>query len=346
MAGTIHAGHLPNSIKKPNLKCLYTNSQSIRGKILELNHLDATTNLDIIAITETWLSPEIYDNEVQIGDKILFRKDRLIANGGGVAMYIHPSLKPSIYESKTLDKIPESLWIKLAGVQAPTLVGVIYRPPTTSSEIHGHILEALQIISELPNLHTLLLGDFNLPNMNLLDSNARENSGFSSQFAAAVAQHGLTEHVKQETRWAPSGKSSKLDLVLTNSELLVDNLQLGPPLGLSDHATIKFDYMFENHRITSSTSPVKNYYKADFNSISEGLLNLNWNKELDLPSIDEVWIRFTEKLWELINEFTPSFTPRIKKNKMIRNSTSKLLKKEIILEHPTTDPKPRGLGKV
>jgi len=48
-------------------------------------------DLDVVGISETWLSDRISDNEISIQGYTLFRKDRNSTNkskGGGVALYV------------------------------------------------------------------------------------------------------------------------------------------------------------------------------------------------------------------------------------------------------------------
>jgi hypothetical protein len=48
-------------------KCFYTNASSIVNKFDEIRWRVSTANYDLIAITETWLKPDISDAEIWIG---------------------------------------------------------------------------------------------------------------------------------------------------------------------------------------------------------------------------------------------------------------------------------------
>ena len=83
-----------NSYEDPNftatgtcsgLKCLYTNANSLTNKMSELRY--RAEGMDIIAVTETWTSPDIKDGEINIDGYTMFRKDRLHSKGGGVILY-------------------------------------------------------------------------------------------------------------------------------------------------------------------------------------------------------------------------------------------------------------------
>ena len=73
-----------------NINCLYMNARSIVNKIDELQVL--ATNMDVLAITETWLTPGI--NSCEILPNINFtihRRDRFEHNnkhGGGILLAV------------------------------------------------------------------------------------------------------------------------------------------------------------------------------------------------------------------------------------------------------------------
>ena len=73
-------------INVPNM--LISNIRSLAPKIDELGPIASSNHVDIICITETWLSPSIPDNLVSLPNFTLFRNDRSGSNGGGVCVYI------------------------------------------------------------------------------------------------------------------------------------------------------------------------------------------------------------------------------------------------------------------
>ena len=74
------------------MKVYYTNCKSIVNKIDFLRELTTVENLDIIALTKTWLdvSGKKFSPEVEIEGYKLFHKDRI---GGGVALYVGDTLQ-------------------------------------------------------------------------------------------------------------------------------------------------------------------------------------------------------------------------------------------------------------
>ena len=59
------------------LKCLYTNANSLLGKLEELRCKVNNNKYHIIAITETWTKNDITDAELNITSYCLYKKDRL-----------------------------------------------------------------------------------------------------------------------------------------------------------------------------------------------------------------------------------------------------------------------------
>ena len=73
------------------IECLYLNARSLNNKTNELQTL--VTDVDLVAITETWLKPEIGNCEVLPGnDFTIHRKDRVDRIGGGTLLAVRNSL--------------------------------------------------------------------------------------------------------------------------------------------------------------------------------------------------------------------------------------------------------------
>ena len=97
-------------------------------KLDELRILIASTDLDVLALTETHLSNEIHDNELKIENYNILRNDR--KNGltpwGGTAIYFKESLSAHQFYS---DHDIEATWIDIIIKGQRLLVGSVYRPP-------------------------------------------------------------------------------------------------------------------------------------------------------------------------------------------------------------------------
>ena len=105
-------------------------------KFEELETLCEEEKLDVIAITESWSTPEIGDSELSMKGYTLFRKDRdrVVEQKGGVLLYIKESLVAmELLEWRRKDC--EAVWVEVKGEDGMAIcIGVCYRSPTASAQ--------------------------------------------------------------------------------------------------------------------------------------------------------------------------------------------------------------------
>ena len=71
------------------LRCSLINARSLKNKILDLHVYLQCNDLDIVAVTETWLNETVTNSALTGGSKYhVIRKDRHNGLGGGVAALI------------------------------------------------------------------------------------------------------------------------------------------------------------------------------------------------------------------------------------------------------------------
>lgn len=105
-----------------------SNIRSILPKRDELQSLLDATETDIIALTETWLTPNIESFEI-LPNFTVYRHDRVGRRGGGVLL----GVKSAIHSRPVI--VPcdiEMVWCMLGPQHVKLLVGVCYRPPDDS----------------------------------------------------------------------------------------------------------------------------------------------------------------------------------------------------------------------
>ena len=155
-----------NPVGKNNLKCIIVNCRSIPGKKAEfLNMIDAS-NPDIVIWTESWLTPDILNNEIFPKNYNVYRKDRVLGNkkcGGGVFLMVRSNFVS--IELTELDTNCEIIWaqIQLKGNKFLN-VGSFYRPDHTDGKYMEELRSSLSRICS-NSQHTWLGGDFNLPDI-------------------------------------------------------------------------------------------------------------------------------------------------------------------------------------
>ena len=81
-----------------SLKLYYQNVRGLRTKTKEFFLAVIDNDYDIIVLTETWLSSDIYDAELFSANYVVFRYDRALSRGGGVLIAVK-----SIFICKTIN---------------------------------------------------------------------------------------------------------------------------------------------------------------------------------------------------------------------------------------------------
>ena len=114
------------------LNCVCFNARSVAGKTDELRALMFVRQLDVVAVTETWLR-EGQDWQLNVPGYKCFRCDRGgLKRGGGVALLAKEHIAAVQREDNIEELGIESLWVELRNKKGEiTLLGVYYRPPNS-----------------------------------------------------------------------------------------------------------------------------------------------------------------------------------------------------------------------
>ena len=141
------AGQTEYAIRKDKNGAIYVNIQGLftqkkKYKINQLQDLALESNSPFIVCTETWLSSDILDAEVNLKNYILYRSDR--AKGrthGGSCIYVRSDLTSQMIMSHS-NGTCDSLAVKVKNFEA--LVICMYRPPDTKFDDFKEALETVQ----------------------------------------------------------------------------------------------------------------------------------------------------------------------------------------------------------
>ena len=152
-----------------DLKILYTN---IRGLFSNRNSLIAMVqdcNPDIIALTESFLSPQIGSAEVGIPGYVLFRSDRnhiSDSRRGGSCVYVRSNFNTREVK-KSLNKPTETILLEIdTGGHRKVILGCVYRStsPKFRSNEDYYINSLVEIESEYSGRAAIcVMGDYNMP---------------------------------------------------------------------------------------------------------------------------------------------------------------------------------------
>ena len=211
-------------IQKKCLNFVCLNIRSIRNKTLSLYHFIVSQNVDVLALTETWLcdGPDdliVINNSVPPGYHI-HCVNRQHKRGGGVALIYKKDITFKDEQLTSIDRFSQfellDCCIKINKIS--TRVVVVYRPPIVGNiqyeefarEWSLYLERFIEVQEEL-----LIVGDFNIH----VDTVNSLSDGFTNILDA----NGLKQHVDQPTH----RKGHTLDLVITRD---TSGLLRSPPV--------------------------------------------------------------------------------------------------------------------
>lgn len=295
--------NISTSTCKPSLpSILITNVRSLMPKVDELDVIAQANAVDIVTVTETWLTNEIPDEAPSISNYNFFRKDRhnlMKSCGGGVGIYIHNSHPAKrLYDFECHDI--ESLWVSIRPNRLPrhtpiVLCAVVYHPPSSNAQENELLLDHLQsnidqFLIKHPDSLVIITGDFN-------------PSGTNLKVSKLTGKLGLSQIIKVKTR-----DSGVLDLCLVNKPKLFQKPRQLPKIGSSDHYAIIIDPVVNVRRKLTIHQP--NYQQemkeSNIRDFGQWITVKNWNDVLELEDCEEKYTVFMTTLSNAIKTFFPS----------------------------------------
>ena len=301
--------------KSTRLLTFYANARSIVNKSSKLDLAIAALGYDIIVLTETHLDSSIPDGEIFPSDFSVFRRDRKLngRHGGGVLIATRDHIKAVLRDTPQNDS--EFIFVDLLfSYNRKVTLGVFYRPPNNDVKPLEDLQAALQ---EFSTNELILLGDFNLPEIDWLNNRVLRQSDIYTLMMDIVQDNFLTQLINEPTR-----DSNILDLVLTTSPDLINNLFVGEPF--SDHNSISFLLSGTPYVQRKSQKLLYCYGKADWDNLRSLLSYIPWHCAFFDSDINHNWACWKDLLFTAVDECIP-------KRKNRRKSNAPWITKELIV---------------
>ena len=237
-----------------NFSCLNIRSASSISTDLDkpavLQEFLSDHSIDILALTETWLTPETLPstlNSLTPPGYSIIHSPRLQGKGGGLGLIFRSYLKVSTVSLPLFSSF-ESLCVRLTIASTSFTLLVIYRPPCSNSTLFQAEFSTLleDLISSPSEL--IITGDFNF---HVDDPNSP--SGYS--FLSLLDTFGLSQLVSFPTHTA----GHTLDLLITrSSSTLFSDIDYACP-SLSGHHAILSVFSVPSHsRFPRITKLIRN----------------------------------------------------------------------------------------
>ncbi len=186
--------------------------------------------------------------------------------------------------------------------------GCFYRSGSGSVQNNENMRNLIKSIVQKNYSHKCLGGDFNYPSINWETWQAGNENEESEKhkLITCLRKNYLSQLVTEPTRVRGTNEPSNLDLITTNDERLVQEIQYTSPLGKSDHATIKFD--LRCYSATKAYMKKKYFYdKADYAKMKKELQNTDWKRKMgNINDVNTMWNCFYKELMKIQEQGVPN----------------------------------------
>ena len=269
------------------------------NKVNYIFNLIKAHSLEIVSITETWLTSSCSTSFVSLPGFSFLRGDVVgVVRKHGAGLYVSNDLKHIQIDVP----IPNVVVVHLVDLELYVLS--VYRPPSYNAEENLALLTFLS--GFMPSKEVLLLGDFNLPSLRWSTEFALDSyiSPTDSLFYDCFIECGLSQWVSFGT-FFPSGNI--LDLILTSDEDRVGEVYSCPPLPGCHHCpvicSVIFQFRLEEDALISEEK--LSWGRADFQSISEDLMEVDWELAFAGRDIDFCYDYFVQVIADSVELHVP-----------------------------------------
>ena len=302
---------------------MHLNTRSLFKKIDQCRIMFEASNIDIITISETWLTKNIPTSSIQIQGYLSLRQDRSSAGtnkkrGGGLVTLIHETHK-DLPDLSTSNKHCEVLWTKLAMPNCRNMIVCnIYRPPGGKMAKCIEYLELCRGSVNINKTDVIVLGDLNVDFANKATADYKKLSFF-------LKSNQLSQLIKMSTRITQK-TATTLDLAITNCRYISQSGTI--PAYLSDHQPvylIKKKGRDSRSKISFQGRSYRNFNEEEFKGT---LRNKEWRDIIDMSTLESAWNSLYMEIKKELDLICPirKYTVRGRKPKWLDNDLIERIK--------------------
>ena len=288
-----------------NTRSLFSIHRKTDGEIISnnssLQDFVYSEQLDMICLTETWLSEKHFNVEILPRDYNVFRVDRKCKTGGGVLIATKES---SFIETKQV-YFTEINNLEIVCVECATnstrLLAVC--GTYSSSKWLVSFKEFLDNISDAYE-KIIITGDFNFPKISWSESLVIPTGEPERFFHNTLSDHYLRQLIGTPTR-----ENSLLDLLITNIPEHINNIEVTDPGTFnlfSDHKFVLFDIhdtFTSSHKLKRS---VYDYSRANFEEKNSIFSSIEF--EFSTSDINDDWMVWRDTFLATADKCVPKRT--------------------------------------
>ena len=298
-----------NSVNRfiDNITCFYTNADQFPNKFSEFQTRIRDTKPKVIGITEV-KAKNYKQNQAEytmewVDEYNMFSINIDNDTRRGMLLYVHKTLSAS--EVKLITEFQENVFVEIATNQRETmLVGLTYRSESGTEENNRNLRSIIDEANNKKCTHCIIMGDFNYPGIDWDTYSTKGENSDEHMFIECLQDNYMFQTINKPTRRRGTNKPNILDLIVTQDENCISEIEYQTPLGKSDHCVITFKY-------TCCVCPKiinkerRRYNKANYQAIREDLSKFDRHTYLNEDDINNNWKIFRIKINEIENKHIP-----------------------------------------
>ncbi|KAF0289753.1 hypothetical protein FJT64_012004 [Amphibalanus amphitrite] len=284
------------------LRIGHLNVRSLTAHLDEINLLLQREQLDLLCLSESWLTEATDNSMLLVPGYAITRRDRGTKKaGGGVAILHRCTLSVERLRVAAGGSALETLWLRVTG-RSSVVAGVIYRPPSsppasTLDDLHHQLTSVLAL-----DLPVYLLGDTNFDVLRPLKAGV-------AAYTELLSDLTLRQLITTPTHPGPT--PSLIDHVITNRPELTNDPRV-TPCNISDHDLISVRVTKVKMQRAPEIITVRSTRRVDEDALCLSLLQADWSELDAAQSITDKWDRFLAVWDPIMNHYMPLKTIKLK----------------------------------
>lgn len=270
-------------------------------------------NYDVVVLTETWLSSEIFSEDIFDDRYTVFRTDRNVNNsakkiGGGVLIAVNKCYKSLLIQ---LDcNTVEQIFVKVSTGLQDIVFGSVYLPPDSNIEKYSsHVNSVMSVCDNFVDCDVVIVGDYNLPNI-------KWNADYGGTDLVALdsmgnregcISDGLSSCFLKQYNYLKNFHGNVLDLCFSNCNTI--ELSSCDPLLKIDPShppfIVECDIICDNNVDSESVIYYYDFNAASYSDLSNYLSNVDWTNILSNNDVDEAVKIFYDHIYKARDYFVP-----------------------------------------
>ena len=287
------------------LKLAHVNARSIPKHAHEIEKILLDTSIDILGVSETFISQHTPENICKIPGYNLVHVDRDMQCRGGVGIYLNDNLEYKKINLPVKLIQPEMLFLEVSVGKIKIAVGVMYKSPLIPYSIYAAIHENLVTVTSRYD-HCILMGDMNI---NHLKPDLPPCKFFSTYVSEPFA---LTQVIDEPTR-ITANSSTLIDLMLVSNPENVKVHGVVDTPGISDHCLTFMSYSIKKPKFKPKMLTRRDFRNFDSDKFKADMAAAPWGNiyAVDDDDVDNKVTIFENIHREIIDKHAPMRTFRV-----------------------------------